>query len=73
MLVARAISLVGALAQSPNNDLIDTHPWFLLSSLLLLGMLRPLPQFYRGFCAKCKQPVSIVVVSLGVCGRCQGH
>ncbi len=68
-LLARSISLYGALSQGTPNQW-PTFMLFFAVSLLFLGMLRPSRRLFMGFCRKCKQPVPIVFVDLGGCLQC---
>jgi hypothetical protein len=69
LLIARSISLVGALSigaeVSPLRFLV-----FFSISVMFLAMLRPTKRLFIGFCKKCKQPVPIVFVDLGSCIQC---
>lgn len=70
LILARSIGLFGALQSADLGASFEAVAPFTLVSVILLSMLKPTPQMFRGFCPKCKQPVPLVVVSLGSCNRC---
>ena len=81
MVLARSISIIGAVQVWPGA--VDSGAERLLSlvvlqnglpysilSLVCLALLMPQRNLYRAFCPKCKQPVPLVMTSLGSCLRC---
>jgi hypothetical protein len=69
MLTARAIGLCGALSMFPSEDPV-LRAVFSGTSLVLLLILKPYKPFFLGSCARCKQPVPIVISDLGSCLGC---
>lgn len=70
MLLARVISALGVIqTTTPESSLALLLP-FSLVSITFLAMLKPSPQSFRGFCPRCRQPVPLVVVTLGSCSKC---
>jgi hypothetical protein len=69
LLLARGISLVGALSTSA---LVSTayFPFLFATSALYLAMLRPTKNLFVGLCKRCKHPVPIVFLDLGGCINC---
>jgi hypothetical protein len=68
--LARGVGLVGALsAHGEAAPLIALLP-FLVTSSIMVAMLKPRRELFTGFCKRCKQPVPIVMVALGSCLRC---
>lgn len=70
MLLARGIGIFGALQNAESGATFGIAAPFTLLSFMFLAMLKPKPQMFKGFCPRCKQPVPLVVVSLGSCSRC---
>lgn len=70
MILARSIGLFGALQSTGIGASFEVLAPFTLLSVVFLAMLKPKPQMFRGFCPRCKQPVPLVVVSLGSCTQC---
>lgn len=69
MIAARAVSI----CLSAANTEPDQLAWCgtgLLTSGLLLSMLKPKRTCFIGVCQKCKHPVPIVFVEFGSCPRC---
>jgi len=69
ILLARAISLCGALVLVPPGGELLRLP-FLAASAAFLGILRPDKRLFVGHCRRCKRAVPIVLVSFGSCLRC---
>ena len=81
MIIARAVGIIGAVQVFPreitgavapvwNTTSLEQLLPFSLLSLILLGLLMPQRALFRAFCPKCKQPVPLVMTSLGSCLRC---
>lgn len=69
MVLARAISLCGALSIVPEGS-SHLRLIFFGTSFLFLLMLRPHKPFFLSSCKRCKQPVPIVLSDLGSCLGC---
>jgi hypothetical protein len=64
---ARAISMLGVLTE--HATLMD-RGIFTVTSFVLLLLLKPERELFNTLCAKCKQPVPVVLASMGGCWRC---
>jgi hypothetical protein len=73
MFLARSIGLFGALQSSEVGASFEVVAPFTVVSVIFLAMLKPTPQMFRSFCRRCKQPVPLVVVSLGSCTQCDSN
>jgi len=69
LILARAISLCGALALLPPGD-ESLRLVCLGASALFLGMLQPDRSFFIGVCKRCQRPVPIVFQDIGGCLSC---
>lgn len=69
LLLARSISVWGALAAFPPGEEL-TRLVFVVVSALFLGMLRPDRSFFVGMCKRCQHPVPIVFQDIGTCMNC---
>ena len=69
MVLARAISLCGALSIVPEGS-NHLRLIFFGTSFLFLLMLRPHKPLFLSSCKRCKQPVPIVLSDLGSCLGC---
>lgn len=72
LVLARAISVCGALAALPPDEQ-SLRVVFIGVSALFLGMLRPDRSFFVGMCKRCQHPVPIVLRDIGSCLNCDGH
>lgn len=69
MVAARTVGLCSSLT-SPALHHSLFYPTCLVSSMLLLLLLRPQRAHFIGTCIRCKQPVPIAVASFGSCMQC---
>lgn len=69
LVLARLISVCGALAELPANEEI-LRLVFIVVSALFLGMLQPDRSFFMGTCRQCQRPVPIVFQDMGSCLNC---
>lgn len=68
--MARAISFFGALSVDPNEISGPNFAPFFLCSFVLLALMKPQKAHFEGYCRRCKQPIPIVLVTMGSCPRC---
>jgi len=67
LIAARLISGLGLLVEEIS---ISDRITLFATSMVLLGMLKPRREHFATLCTRCKQPVPVVLATIGSCWRC---
>ncbi len=67
LLAARSLSICGILAEGAT---IMDRLIFSVTCIVFLMLLRPQQSLFKSLCSRCKQPVPVILASMGRCHRC---